>query len=74
MQKVIVEVGSTVTKIDKIVEEKIEHLEDITILFKKNYKKEKQLAKNDVETLIEKVNQLKKKNQEVKVCRNQYIS
>lgn len=70
MQKVIVEVGSTVTKIDKIVEEKIEHLEDITILFKKNYKKEKQLAKNDVETLIEKVNQLKKKNQEVKVCRN----
>lgn len=74
MPKVIVEVGSTVTKIDKIVEEKIEHLEDITILFKKNYKKEKQLAKNDVETLIEKVNQLKKKNQEVKVCRNQYIS
>lgn len=68
MEKIIIEVGSTVTKIDKIVGEKIEHLETLTLLLKKNYKKENKFLEEDINTLISKVKELKEKYKEVYVC------
>ena len=43
MEKIIVEVGSTNTKVDLAVDGDVKHLETITIEFKKNYKKENKL-------------------------------
>lgn len=68
MEKIIVEVGSTVTKIDKVIGEKIEHLETLTLPLKKNYKKENKFLEEDVKTLITKVNELKEKYEDVYVC------
>ena len=39
MNKIIIEVGSTNTKIDIFDEEKVKRLEEITIPFEQNYKK-----------------------------------
>ena len=38
MQKIIIEVGSTNTKIDKFDGKKVNRLESVTIEFKRNYK------------------------------------
>ena len=59
MIKIIVEVGSTVTKIDKVIGEKIEHLQTLTLWLKKNYKKENKFLEEDIRTLISKVKELK---------------
>ena len=52
MEKIIVEVGSTNTKIDLATEDDVKHLETITISFKKNFKKENKLNSKDIEILI----------------------
>lgn len=62
MEKVVVEVGSTCTKIDKYDGENITHIDTVTIQFKKNYKENNRLKDNDVEKLIEVVNSLDKEN------------
>lgn len=60
MEKVIIEVGSTCTKIDFCTENEIKHLATETIQFKKNYTKLGKLDPMDVERLIKKVNEIKK--------------
>ena len=52
MEKIIVEVGSTNTKVDLAVDGDVKHLETITIEFKKNFKKENKLNSKDIEILI----------------------
>lgn len=68
MEKIIVEVGSTNTKIDLATEDDVKHLETITISFKKNFKKENKLNSKDIEILISKVKELKNKYKEIYVC------
>ena len=53
MDKIIVEVGSTCTKVDRYNGEKIEKLEGKTIQLKKHYNENKKLKEEDVKTLIE---------------------
>lgn len=60
MNKIIIEVGSTNTKIDIFDEEKVKRLEEITIPFKQNYKKNNLIVKSDADTLVNKINELKK--------------
>lgn len=59
MEKIVVEVGSTCTKVDKYDGEKIIHINTIPIEFKKNFKIENKLNTNDVKKLITLVNSLK---------------
>ena len=60
MEKIIIEVGSTCTKIDLYDGKDIKHIETKTIEFKKNFKKENKLDLNDVDTLIDTVKSIKK--------------
>ena len=60
MNKIVVEVGSTCTKIDSYDGETITHLRTVPIEFKKNYKKENKLIITDVNNLISLVNTLDK--------------
>lgn len=60
MNKIVVEVGSTCTKVDKFDGNKIQHLKTVPIEFKKNYKLNNKLNENDVEKLIKLVNDLDK--------------
>lgn len=68
MEKIIIEVGSTNTKIDKFNGKEIERLESITIEFKRNYKIQNILDENDVNILINKVNELKKDYVSIYIC------
>lgn len=68
MNKIIIEVGSTVTKVDKYDGEKVERLKEITIFFKKHYKEDKKLRESDIEDLIEIVNELQKEYQNIYIC------
>lgn len=68
MDKIIVEVGSTCTKIDSYDGNKIKRLDTVTIQFKKNYSKANKLDENDVKQLIECVNELKKISTDIYVC------
>ena len=69
MTKVVVEVGSTNTKVDLFENNKVKRwLEEITILFKKNYYKNKQIDKNDFEKLVDCVNKLITSYKNVYVC------
>lgn len=68
MEKIIVEVGSTSTKIDLYDGKKIKNLALEVIEFKYNYRKANKLDENDVERLISKIIELKKKYQEIYVC------
>lgn len=61
MKKIIVEVGSTVTKFDKYDGKNIERIGSKTIEFKKNYKKDNKLDDKDINTLIDLVKELQKK-------------
>ena len=62
MERIIIEVGSTNTKIDKYDGKTIQNLGTETIEFKKNYKNENKLNENDVEKLINVVNKSKEIN------------
>lgn len=66
MEKIVVEVGSTCTKVDKYDGENITHINTVTIQFKKNYKENNRLKEADVEELIKLVNSLDKDN--IYVC------
>ena len=68
MEKIIVEVGSTVTKFDKYDGKNIERISSKTIEFKKNYKKDNKLDDKDVKTLINSVKELQEKYDDVYVC------
>lgn len=68
MDKIIVEVGSTVTKVDKYNGEKVSRIEDITIWFKKNYKEENKIKKSDYQKLVEKINDLKGEYEDIYIC------
>lgn len=66
--RIIIEVGSTNTKVDSNEGEEVKHLETKTIEFKKNYKKENKLSENDVKKLIELVLEYKNTYSDVYVC------
>lgn len=68
MNKIIVEVGSTCTKVDKFDGKIIEKLEEKTIQFKKHYNEDKKLRENDVVELISSINDLKNISQDIYVC------
>lgn len=68
MNKVIIEVGSTCTKIDLCTENEIKHLATETIQFKKNYLRLGKLDPIDVNRLIQKVNEIKAKYSDVYIC------
>lgn len=68
MNKIIVEVGSTCTKIDMFDGENIKKLENLVIQFKKNYYEKNKLKESDVKELIENVNKLKSISKDIFVC------
>ena len=68
MDKIIVEVGSTCTKVDRYNGEKIEKLEGKTIQLKKHYNENKKLKEEDVKTLIQSINELKTISKDIYVC------
>ncbi len=68
MEKIIIEVGSTNTKIDLYNGKEIEHLATETIELKKNYKKENKLLEDDVKKLIDLVLKYKQIYSDIYVC------
>ncbi|MCI8700180.1 MAG: hypothetical protein HFJ47_02425 [Clostridia bacterium] len=68
MNKIIIEVGSTCTKVDKFDGEKTEKLEGRTIQFKKHYNEEKKLRESDIEELIKSIEELKNISKDIYVC------
>ena len=68
MNKIIVEVGSTCTKVDKFDGKIIEKLEGRTIQFKKHYNEDKKLRESDIVELISSINDLKNISQDIYVC------
>lgn len=68
MDKIVVEVGSTCTKIDRFDGNDIKRLEEITIQFKKHYNEDKCLRESDVKALIKSVNNLKNISKDIYVC------
>lgn len=68
MNKIIVEVGSTCTKIDRYDGNKIERIDEKTIQFKKHYNEDKCLRESDVKELIETINDLKAVSKDIYIC------
>ena len=68
MNKIIVEVGSTCTKIDKYDGKNVERINEITIQFKKHYNEDKTLRETDIKELIESINDLKVISEDIFVC------
>ena len=68
MDKIIVEVGSTVTKVDKFNGEVVTSLDGKTIEFKKHLLERKTLLGSDVNELIDLINSLKTISQDIYVC------
>ncbi len=68
MEKFIIEVGSTNTKLDLYNGKEIIHIGTETIEFKKNYKKANKLKDDDVKILIQLVNKYKDKYENIYVC------
>lgn len=68
MEKIIIEVGSTNTKIDIYDGTEVKRLEEVTIFFKTNYKENNQIKEEDKNTLINKVIELKEKYSNIFVC------
>ena len=68
MDKIIVEVGSTCTKVDKFNGKNIERLKEQTIQFKKHFNEDKKLRESDVNELIKSVNELKNISKNIYVC------
>lgn len=68
MNKIIVEVGSTCTKVDKFDGDNIEKLEGKTIQLKKHYNEDKKLRESDIVELISSINDLKAISQDIYVC------
>ena len=68
MEKIIVEVGSVCTKVDKFDGKKIERIKEKTIQFKQHYNEDKALRESDVTQLIDFINNLKKISKDIFVC------
>lgn len=68
MNKIIVEVGSTCTKIDKFDGENIERLKEKTIQLKKHYGEDKCLRESDIKELIKSIHELKSISNDIYVC------
>ena len=68
MEKIIVEVGSVCTKVDKFDGKKIERIKEKTIQLKKHYNEDKALRESDVTQLIDFINNLKKISKDIFVC------
>ena len=68
MKKIIVEVGSTVTKADEFDGENVKDLRRKTIEFKRHYNEDKQLRQADVDELIKTVNELKHLSNDIFIC------
>lgn len=68
MEKIIIEVGSTCTKVDKFDGQNVEKLDGVTIQFKKHYNEDKHLRESDVKELIKSVNELKNISEDIYVC------
>ena len=68
MEKIIIEVGSTCTKVDKFDGKNVEKLDGVTIQFKKHYNEDKHLRESDVKELIKSVNELKNISEDIYVC------
>lgn len=68
MEKIIVEIGSTCTKIDKFNGEKVERLKEKAIQFKKHYNEDKKLRESDIKELTDIVNELKSVSEDIYVC------
>lgn len=68
MNKIIVEVGSTCTKIDKFDGNHIERLNEKTIQFKKHYQEDNKLRESDIAELIKSVKELRTISQNIYVC------
>lgn len=66
--KIIIEAGSTNTKIDLFDGKDVKHLRTENIEFKRNYKKQNKLDRNDVQKLIEIVKEYIKEYSDVYVC------
>lgn len=68
MNKVIVEVGSTCTKIDQYDGNTIKRVDEKTIQFKRHYIEDGKLREEDVKELINSVNEVKEKVQDIYIC------
>lgn len=68
MRKIIVEVGSTCTKVDSFNGETVERIQEMTIPFKKHYLADKALRESDVAILIENVKKLQTISKDIFVC------
>lgn len=68
MNKIIVEVGSTCTKVDKFDGNNIEKLEGKTIQLKKHYNEDKKIRESDIVELISSINELKCISEDIYVC------
>ncbi|MCI9063255.1 MAG: hypothetical protein HFJ17_01430 [Clostridia bacterium] len=68
MNKIIVEVGSTCTKIDRYDGDKIERLDEKVIQFKKHYLESNCLNEEDVRELITNINKLKDVSKDIYIC------
>lgn len=68
MNKIIVEVGSTCTKVDRFDGNNIEKLEGKTIQLKKHYNEDKCLREDDIKELIASINNLKNISNDIYVC------
>ena len=68
MDRIIIEVGSTVTKIDKFDGTKLDRIGEITIFFKKNYIENKKIINSDLDILINNIKNLKQKYKDIYIC------
>ena len=68
MKKLIIEVGSTCTKLDEINDEEIKRIKDVTIEFKRHFNKTKKLDDNDVDKLINLVKEEQLEYDNIFVC------
>lgn len=68
MDKIIVEVGSICTKIDRFNGTTIEKLERKTIQFKRHYNEDKKLRESDIAELIKSIQELKNISNDIYVC------
>ena len=68
MKKLIIEVGSTCTKLDEINDEEIKRINEVTIEFKRHFNKTKKLDSNDVVKLINLVKEVESKYDNIFVC------
>ena len=68
MNKVIIEVGSTCTKIDQYDGNTIKRVDEKTIQFKRHYIEDGKLREEDVKELINSVNEVKEKVQDIYIC------